>query len=238
MTDLYSFDSTIEDCQRSYDLVAGAYDRILNRIGLPFLRALADSGDMGGSYSHEYHYCSSVGEDVIYSCEKCAQKFNQEKLTNEPKCPDCSANMQKLQGAEIGHTFVLGDAYSKLFDAEVVHQGKKVSVAVFPDFLLTSMISLEDVLSTIYMCPKVPLQMGCYGIGVSRIMSLATELSSETAKFRLPVSISPFTVGVIPPKPGSEEYSDGYRVATEIAEELDKVIPCLYTDIRCIDSGV
>lgn len=132
MTDLYSFDSTIEDCQRTYDLVTEAYDRILNRIGVPFVRVLADSGDMGGSYSHEYHYCSPFGEDVIYSCEQCALKYNGETLKNGLNCPVCSSNMEKLQGAEIGHTFILGDTYSKVFDAKVVLQGNTVSIVSLP----------------------------------------------------------------------------------------------------------
>lgn len=69
---------------------------------------------------------------------------------------------------------------------------------------------------------KVPLQMGCYGIGVTRIMSAAAQLSSQSG-LRLPLSIAPFTVGVVTPKQGSHEFQDGYSEAMQIAHELDKV---------------
>lgn len=47
MKDLYTFDVTIEDARKTYEQVCGAYERIFARIGLPVLKALADSGNIG-----------------------------------------------------------------------------------------------------------------------------------------------------------------------------------------------
>lgn len=130
MTDMYSFDSTIENCEKTYNLVADVYSKILTRIGLPFMRVVANSGEMGGSFSHEYHYQLPVGEDHIYTCQQCAHSFNGETLEDGAQCPTCSATMEKVQGIEIGHTFVLGDGYSKAFNANVVIGGKTVMILI------------------------------------------------------------------------------------------------------------
>ncbi|XP_003738869.1 probable proline--tRNA ligase, mitochondrial [Galendromus occidentalis] len=198
MADMYSFDSDLEKCQETYDTVTGAYDRIFNRIGLPFVRVLASSGDMGGSVSHEYHYCSPHGEDVVYACGTCEHKINGEALkdANDTRCPSCSSEMQKLQGIEVGHTFILGDTYSKLFGAKSFQNGQ-----------------------------NLPLQMGCYGIGVTRIMSAAAHILSQGLKLKLPDAIAPFTVGVIGPKQGSREYEDLNPRAMEMADQLDRILP-------------
>ena len=58
MKDLYSFDTTSENALKTYQKVQDAYKRIFNRIGIPYLVAEADSGNIGGSHSHEYHFVS------------------------------------------------------------------------------------------------------------------------------------------------------------------------------------
>ncbi|ORZ16551.1 hypothetical protein BCR42DRAFT_327315 [Absidia repens] len=78
MKDLYSFDKSVEDAYATYDQVAQAYSNIFRRIGSPFVVAEADSGNIGGSKSHEYHLLSSVGEDTLLTCKDCGYTANEE----------------------------------------------------------------------------------------------------------------------------------------------------------------
>jgi len=68
MKDLYTFDETKEGAMATYDDVCGAYERIFQRIGLPFVKVDADTGSIGGSLSHEFQLVSTVGEDSILQC--------------------------------------------------------------------------------------------------------------------------------------------------------------------------
>jgi prolyl-tRNA synthetase len=79
MKDLYTFDRTEADALATYAEIRGAYDRIFARLGLPFRAAEADTGDIGGSTSHEYHYPSPAGEDTLLSCRSCGYSANEER---------------------------------------------------------------------------------------------------------------------------------------------------------------
>ncbi|KAG0172579.1 hypothetical protein DFQ30_010193 [Apophysomyces sp. BC1015] len=78
MKDLYTFDASIEDAYIAYSDVSNAYDKIFKRIGIPFVVAAADSGNIGGSLSHEYHLLSNVGEDTLLTCSNCGYTANEE----------------------------------------------------------------------------------------------------------------------------------------------------------------
>ncbi|KAI8089603.1 uncharacterized protein BX664DRAFT_264257 [Halteromyces radiatus] len=78
MKDMYSFDKSVEDAFATYDQVGQAYTKIFQRIGIPFVVAEADSGNIGGSKSHEYHLISSVGEDTLLTCNTCGYTANEE----------------------------------------------------------------------------------------------------------------------------------------------------------------
>lgn len=65
MKDLYTFDARPEEAKVTYAAVRGAYDRIFTRLGVPFRSVEADSGNIGGSLSHEYQYAS---RSALHSC--------------------------------------------------------------------------------------------------------------------------------------------------------------------------
>ncbi|KAF9428956.1 hypothetical protein BGZ94_000351 [Podila epigama] len=79
MKDLYTFDVSSEEALKTYDEVVVAYKRILNRIGVPFAVAEADTGNIGGTHSHEFHILSKVGEDSLLSCKSCGYTSNEER---------------------------------------------------------------------------------------------------------------------------------------------------------------
>eukprot|EP00123_Amoebidium_parasiticum_P014400 comp22482_c0_seq1/m.33905 comp22482_c0_seq1/g.33905 ORF comp22482_c0_seq1/g.33905 comp22482_c0_seq1/m.33905 type:complete len:574 (-) comp22482_c0_seq1:741-2462(-) len=79
MKDLYSFDETEQAAHSTYDAMCSAYERILTRMGLDYARAEADTGNIGGTRSHEFHVLSQVGEDTLIHCRSCGYAANQEK---------------------------------------------------------------------------------------------------------------------------------------------------------------
>lgn len=151
-----------------------------------------DTGIMGGSKSHEYHYSTGVGEDTLLQCEKCGQATNKELLSEGEveSCPNCGdGNLITSNGIEIGHTFLLGDKYSKVLGATALLTNGKTS----------------------------PLVMGCYGIGVSRLLAASVEKLSTETSIQWPYLLAPFKVCLIPPKEGSKEAS---KITSESIDDL------------------
>jgi prolyl-tRNA synthetase len=78
MKDAYSFDATVEGAEKSYWSMYEAYTRIFERCGLEFRAVLADTGNIGGNFSHEFMVLAPTGEDIIMSCDKCDYAANLE----------------------------------------------------------------------------------------------------------------------------------------------------------------
>ncbi len=78
MKDAYSFDATVQGAEKSYWAMYEAYTRIFERCGLEFRAVLADSGNIGGNFSHEFMVLAPTGEDIIMSCDKCDYAANLE----------------------------------------------------------------------------------------------------------------------------------------------------------------
>ncbi|MFP6609116.1 MAG: proline--tRNA ligase [Deltaproteobacteria bacterium] len=79
MKDGYSFHADREDCQREYENMYAAYSRIFERCGLTVRVVEADTGNIGGSMSHEFQVLADSGEDLIVSCDSCEYAANVEK---------------------------------------------------------------------------------------------------------------------------------------------------------------
>lgn len=84
MKDAYSFDMDEASLETSYQTMYSAYTTIFQRCGLKFRPVEADTGTIGGAYSHEFHVLASSGEDVIVSCTQCDYAANLEKATSGP----------------------------------------------------------------------------------------------------------------------------------------------------------
>jgi prolyl-tRNA synthetase len=78
MKDLYTFDYSVGEALKTYDAVKSAYKALFDELKIPYLVAAADSGNMGGSLSHEYHFISPKGEDDVVSCSNCDHVYNEE----------------------------------------------------------------------------------------------------------------------------------------------------------------
>ncbi len=79
MKDGYSFDVDDEAAERTYELMYEAYERIFNRCGLTFKVVEAETGAIGGSFSHEFMALSEIGEDIIVYCKHCSYAANIER---------------------------------------------------------------------------------------------------------------------------------------------------------------
>lgn len=78
MKDLYSFDYSVTKALETYEAVRKAYVALFDELGVPFLVASADPGNMGGNLSHEFHFISSKGEDTVIKCSQCHHAYNEE----------------------------------------------------------------------------------------------------------------------------------------------------------------
>ncbi|KAF2869810.1 hypothetical protein BDV95DRAFT_629711 [Massariosphaeria phaeospora] len=295
MKDLYTFDYSHDHALETYKSVRQAYNNFFNELKLPYVVADADSGNMGGKLSHEYHFVSPKGEDNIWSCSSCDYVANEElvemwdtvhseesldprdcseflgittdrkalvhiyvpfckdaephqisiyvnchalknlgididsgiepstlqalapqatnpplyvydsrikippALSNQPthlhagnlspihagdSCPRCATGKLAVQRAiEIGHTFHLGTRYSEPLNAHVPVPNQK---------------------------EKQALQMGCHGIGVSRLIGAVASLLADDRGLNWPRVIAPFEVLVVTTPQIAEE--DGEEV--------------------------
>lgn len=87
MKDAYSFDVDSSAADTSYERMYDAYVRIFERCGLNFRAVEADSGTIGGSFSHEFMVLADSGEDAIASCDSCRYAANVEKAESQPPKP-------------------------------------------------------------------------------------------------------------------------------------------------------
>ncbi|USW47904.1 Class II Aminoacyl-tRNA synthetase/Biotinyl protein ligase (BPL) and lipoyl protein ligase (LPL) [Septoria linicola] len=90
MKDLYTFDVTSDQAMETYRAVSKAYRGFLDELNLPYLVATADSGNMGGTHSHEYHFVSPKGEDTIIKCDSCSLSMNEEVCFGKHKAEHSS----------------------------------------------------------------------------------------------------------------------------------------------------
>ena len=100
MKDAYSFDVDVDAATSSYEAMYDAYNRIFARCGLDFRPVEADTGNIGGSMSHEFQVLAETGEDAIVSCPDCGYTANVEKaelqVTSREIAPGSGAALEKV----------------------------------------------------------------------------------------------------------------------------------------------
>ena len=168
MKDAYSFDQDEEGLDKNYRIMHEAYKNIFRRCGLDFISIEADPGVMGGNMSHEFMVPAASGEDVVLRCPKC--KVAHPYSDKEKSCQVCQAKLEKTNCIEIGHIFKLGTKYSSSLEANFLDAEGKLK----------------------------PVIMGCYGIGVSRLIAAIIEQNNDANGIIWPKEVSPFEVEIIP----------------------------------------
>lgn len=177
MKDLYSFHKDEKDLMSFYEKVRQAYFNIFKRCGLDPICVNASSGTIGGELSHEFMVEAEVGEDTVLVCRQCGFAANVEKLQEGESCPECnSREMEKKKCIEVGHIFNLGTKYSKVMGVSFLDDKGKAN----------------DVI------------MGCYGIGLPRLMATIVEKNNDEKGIIWPKEIAPFSCHLIRLEAGAQ----------------------------------
>jgi len=103
MKDLYTFDYSHEKALATYEDVRLAYKNLFDELKLPYLVADADSGNMGGKLSHEYHFISEKGEDNVWSCDACDYVANEELVEKKASSASTGDDRPPLVFTGISH---------------------------------------------------------------------------------------------------------------------------------------
>ena len=179
MKDAYSFHLDQECLNDTYQTIREAYKAVFNRLGLDYKIVKADSGAIGGEISEEFHVLAESGEDTLAFGEESEIAINAELLINENESidslqgktfPDSQEEIKLAKGIEVGHIFQLGNVYSSAMNATVLDENGN----------------------------RQALQMGCYGIGVSRIVAAAIEQNHDDKGIIWPKNIAPIQISILP----------------------------------------
>lgn len=168
MKDCYSFDIDKEHSIKSYEIMLEAYHRIFQRIGVEYACVAADPGAIGAEHSHEFHVLANTGLDELLFDPDSDYAVNIEKY-NPETCPVSEDKLIRRRGIEVGHCYHLGTAYSSSLQAEIALADGKSQTVV----------------------------MGCYGIGVSRLVGSIIEQFHDDKGIVWPESIAPYNAIIL-----------------------------------------
>ena len=217
MKDSYSFDETKEGAILSYNKMFYAYLKTFERLGLKAIPLAADTGPIGGDLSHEFIILAETGESQIYTSKKILD-LKISNFGNDDKSLKgmvksyteiYSATDEKFdqsefdklvkkedqlvtRGIEVGHIFYFGDKYSKPMKA-TVNSSSGANITV---------------------------EMGSYGIGVSRLVGAIVEANYNDNIMKWPASVTPFHVAII--NLGKKSDNDTKEKSQKIYEKLQE----------------
>ena len=189
MKDAYSFDYDFAGAKRSYEAMFVAYLKTFRRMDLTAIPMQAESGPIGGNMSHEFQILASTGESEVFydrafeELDLSGEEIDIERLTglyaatddkHDPaRCPVPPERLKKARGIEVGHIFYFGTKYSAPMGATVMGPDGR----------------------------EVPVEMGSYGIGVSRLVGALIEAFHDERGIVWPESVAPFRVALISLRP-------------------------------------
>ena len=214
MKDAYSFSLDEDSMHDIYSNMKKIYKNIFDLIGLDYKIVSADSGSIGGDKSEEFHVLANSGEDTLAFSNESDFAINIELLDEKDpdkiegmNSPDGKGKLSLKKGIEVGHIFELGTKYSKAMNLKVQKDNK-----------------LQDVF------------MGCYGIGVSRIVAAAIEQNFDDEGIIFPKAISPFNCYIVLINPKSNK-----DLSKKIDKIYSKLIKCgieVFLDDRDLNPGI
>ncbi len=195
MKDAYSFDLDYAGARHSYNKMFVAYLRTFARLGVTAIPMVADTGPIGGDLSHEFIILATTGESEVYchkdylefetppadidfddvgACQTIVDRWTSlfaatsEKFDAKGFEAIPEASRVSARGIEIGHIFYFGTKYSEPMRAVVAGPDGK----------------------------EVPVHMGSYGIGPSRVVAALIEAGHDEAGIIWPEAVAPFAVGI------------------------------------------
>lgn len=216
MKDGYSFHASLEDAIREYNKMYDVYHAIFRALGLTAIAVNAVTGQIGGSMSHEFQVVADTGESALYydatfddirdgkitmtSEEMRGLYAAADELHVPEKCPIPKERLREKRGIEVGQIFLLGRKYTDAMGIDVTG----------PDG------------------QPLRVEMGTYGIGVSRLLGAIIEASHDDAGIIWPESVAPFKVGLINLRVGDAKCD---ALCQSLYETLEsKCVSVLYDD--------
>lgn len=181
MLDAYSFDKDEEGMHETFNKMHDVYLNIFKRIGINIIPVVSDGGTMGGRVSEEFQAITKLGEDIILYDKNKNIGMNKEVLEFDDKETFIKAfgvdnleDLEEYNSVELGNNFELGTKYSE--SMKLFYQDENGE--------------------------KKPYYMGCYGIGLGRIVAIAIENNiimkdNQPKGFSLPLSIAPYKLQII-----------------------------------------
>ena len=201
MKDLYSFHANQADLDNYYGKIAKIYSNIFNECGIAkFTYQTLASGGSFSKYSDEFQTATEAGEDIIYVCKKCKSAVNKEIKSENAYCPKCKkGDFEEKKAIEVGNIFKLGTKFSMAFDLKFTDRDG------------------ED----------KPVLMGCYGIGLGRLMGAIVEINHDDKGIIWPKAVAPFQVNLIQ----IERNGESAKMVQKIYSDLQKQnVEVLYDD--------
>jgi len=209
MKDMYSFHASEKDLGIFYEKVERAYERIWKHLGIGdiTLKTYASGGTFS-KYSHEYQTLCDTGEDTIYVCDKCKIATSEGLISKNKGCAQCNnTNLIKKKAIEAGNIFKLQTKFSDAFNFKFIDKDGKAKA----------------------------VQMGCYGLGITRVMGILAEVCNDDKGIIWPESVSPYKVHLIGLNLEDELIK---KRAFKIYEKLQKAnIDVLFDDRINISAG-
>lgn len=206
MKDLYSFHTSEKDMMAYYEVMKKAYKKVFSRLGLAAIETKASGGTFS-DFSHEYQVICDAGEDEIVYCPGGDYAENAEiaAAKDGQQCRLGHGPLKKVKTIEVGNIFPLKDKFSKTFGLTYKDKGGK----------------------------DQPVIMGCYGIGISRLMGAIVEVYHDDRGILWPKTVAPFDVQLVHIEdPGTEPW------AKETYEKLTKAgIDVLWDDRESVTTG-
>lgn len=191
---LYSFSKDQKEHDAFYANITQSYINVFNRVGLGKKTYLTfASGGTFSKYSHEFQTISDAGEDIIYIDTEKNIAINKEVLTDEV-LSDLGVSRESLReekSIEVGNIFSLGFKFSEPFELTYKNEEGK----------------------------NIPVYMGSYGIGISRLMGTIVETLSDEKGIVWPEAVAPFKVHIIS-LGKNEEAEDLYKKLTSQGIEV------------------
>lgn len=213
MKDLYSFHPDKKDLDKFFNKVLLAYDKIFKRCGLKAIKSEASGGVFTKEKTYEFQVMSKEGEDKIIYCPKCNWATNLEvtKIKAGQKCPKCESKLVKANSIEVGHTFRLGTKYSKALN--LYFRDKKGE--------------------------KKPVVMGCYGIGLGRLMAAIVEINHDDKGIIWPKEVAPFDCHLLALSGSKKKFERKIgKVSEKLYQDLERAgLEVLYDDRKDKTAG-
>lgn len=211
MKDFYSFHAGENDMNEYYEKMKEHYKNIFSKVGIGEKTYITfASGGTFSKYSHEFQTLTESGEDVIFVCEKCKMAVNNEIIDEQKKCPKCrNDNLIEKKAIEVGNIFPLKTKYSSAFGLKFTDEDG----------------AQKDVM------------MGCYGIGLDRLIGAIVEVCNDEKGIIWPEAVAPYTAHLI--KISSSKNNEKInKVASSIYQDLQNAgVEVLYDDREEISAG-